>query len=305
MAHYSFSPTDIGEILAQTANFVQTELGWAASLSNGVLSITPKAGEAEFRLSQSTGFTTGYTGPNLRFRLVQDSQDFHSDVSHVDGTALCWLYGGNAPEPWLLVTVMTEPGIYRHGFLGYLERYGAWDGGAAIDTCNFGHSTATGRPPLGWSNQDSHMLFSGNTRFSFSTTFRPAGNLGGVMIQNAGLGNSPLARFCTTGNNYPADAPRAGGGAVDSYARRLRDPGVNPLSGEAALAPITLFADMLRNSTWTPLGRVPGLRLVNIANFDPGERYSYAGKAWRIFPLCRKSGDPFNTGNQGIAVLEE
>lgn len=305
MAFYSFSPTDIAEVLSQASTFVQSELGWSASLSGGVLSITPKAGEAEFRLSQSTGFTTGYSGPNLRFRLLQDGHDFHSDMSHVTGTALCWLHGGNDPEPWLLVTIMTEPGLYRLGYLGYLERYGAWEGGAIVDTVNFGHSSATGRPVLAWGNTDSHMLFSSNTRFNPSVAFRPAGNLGGVMVKNAGLGNSPLARFCSTGNNYPTDAPRAGGGYMDLYARRVRDPGVNPLSGEAALVPFTLFGDFLRNGTWTPLGRVAGIRMMHIGDYDPGELYSYAGKNWRLFPLARKTGSPYNTSTMGVAVLEE
>lgn len=300
MANTSFSPTDIPELLSGLVAFVSSELGWSASWSSGQAVVTPQSGGATFTLSEATwGYQAADSEPSIRMVMTEGADTITTDIADVTSTSQVWLHGGNSPEPWLMIVVMTEPGVYRLGYLGYIVKYGTWSGGATVDSCQFGRSSSS---IYVWNSSASHMLFSSNT--SWSQSYRRDENLGGVFVRGV-HGESPVVRFCSTTGIYPADAPRGGGGYVDDYARRASEPGVNPLSGEAALVPFTLFADMLRNGTWTPLGHVPGIRMMDISDFDPGSLYSYAGQSWRVFPLARKTGDPYNTGSLGVAVLEE
>lgn len=324
MAYYDFAPTDIDETLSQLASFCTNDLGWSADYSGGELTITPKSGEALFTLSEgdinsSTALQDPDPGPSIIMEMTEGSDYIKAAIGSIKSTSLVWFHGGNDPEPWLLITILSEPGIYRHGFLGYVARYGTWSGGAICDGVFWAYvSTASdGQPvdyPKGYANADCHMLFSSNTGYSrtyvdngvhySNGTFYDTNLDGGVFVRGV-HGESPVARFKRDENAYPAPYPRVGGGFLDDYAARARDPGVFPLSGEAALVPITLFADMLRNDTWTPIGHVPGIRMVNIADFGPEELYTYAGLTWRIFPLARKTSGYYHTGNHGIAVLQE
>lgn len=304
MAYYDFAPADIDEMLSQVANFCSNDLAWSADYSGGVLSITPKPGEAVFRGEEGPG-AYDRTGPEVLWEMEEQGDIVTCSMSHVTSTSLVWLHGGNSPEPWLLITVLSAPGIYRHTYLGYVARYGTWSGGAILDAVDWAHDYNNDDPldieP--WADSDNHMLFSHDSQFL--PLNRRSGYIGGVFVRGV-HGNYPVARFCyDDSNDFPNDHPVAGGGFRDHYAMRFRDPGVMPLSGEAALVPITLFADMLRNDTWTPLGHTPGIRMVNIKELDPEEIYTYAGLAWRIFPLCRKTSGPFSTEDAGIAVLQE
>lgn len=300
MAYRSFAPTGIAEMLSEINSFAETDLLWASGWDGTTLTLTPKSGEAVFSLWEGTWYAS-HTGPALRMKMAEGTDTVSSVVSHVAATSSVWLFGGNDPQPWLLIVIMTEPGVYRHAYLGYLDRYGAWTGGAVLDGVSFGHRG--GYDPLAWDSEYSHMLFS-PSRWD-GGVYAEAGPRGGVFVRGA-AGASPAVSFVEdTSSYFPDDAPVGGGGYGDYYARALRDPGTAPYSGEAALITIVLFADMLRTGRWAPIGRVPGIRMMHITDYDPGELYSYAGKNWRVFPLCRKAGSPFNTGNLGLAVLEE
>jgi len=324
MAYYDFAPTDIDETLSQIASFCSNQLGWSAGYTNGELTITPKAGEALFTLlegdvNSSSALQDPDPGNSIIMEMTEGSDYIRAAIGSIKSTSLVWLHGGNTPEPWLLITILSEPGIYRHGFLGYVARYGTWSGGAICDGVFWDYTSTSqdGQPvdyPESFTSSDCHMLFSSNTYYArnyvdngvyySNGTFYQQDRLdGGVFIRGV-HGDSPVARFKKT-SSYPAPCPRVGGGFLDSYASQARDPGVMPLSGEAALVPITLFADMLRNNTWTPIGHVPGIRMVNIEELDPEAIYTYAGLTWRVFPLARKTSGYYSTGNHGIAVLQE
>ncbi|GEK71602.1 MULTISPECIES: hypothetical protein [Halomonas] len=311
MAYTSFAPVDIDELLSQIDSFASGQLGWGSSYSGGVLTLTPIASGTEFDLYEAAGYGAADNGQWIYIDM-RDPNDATNQVaaamSHISSTSLAWLYGGNTTEPWLLITVLTEPGVYRHAFVGYLAKYGTWAGGAVCSAINWSHRTTS--TPATYTNASNRLLFSFVS--SYGAINNELGKTGGVLLDGV-HGDRPRALFASAstytsgGHDYDATHPRAGGGYRDDYAERVRDPGVMPLSGEAALVPITLFADMLRNDTWTPIGHVPGLRMVNVANLDPEQAYTYAGLTWKIFPLCRKADatDDFGTADLGIAVLQE
>lgn len=315
MAYTNFTPSDINDMLSQVNNFASQQLGWSSSWSGSLLTLTPKSGQAWFELQQTTEpYGTSTHGPAIYIDMIEGADQIRALLTHVSSTSMVWLYGGNDPEPWLLITILAEPGVYRHAFVGYLVKYGTWGSGALCDAVNWSHRVPSGSTvfsPGSVTNSSNHMLFSFNTKWSRS--YVNNGDCGGIFVRNVhGVhpravfnSNSSTTLTSSLGQAYPSDHPRAGGGFTDAYAEWARTPGVFPNSGEAALVPITLFADMLRNDTWTPLGHVPGLRMVNITELDPEGVYSYAGQTWKIFPLARKTSGWFNTGNRGIAVLQE
>lgn len=306
MAYLSFTPTGIGELLSQIDAFAGQQLGWTSSWSGGVLSLTPKVGGPVVRAQEGAGYATR-TGPEIIWEMdVAGTPEIICAMSHMTSTSVAWLHGGNTPEPWLLVTVLTDPGIYRHAYIGNLTQYGTWSGGLVLDAVDWAHDYNNTDPLViyDWAHQYNHMLFSHDSEWS-PYRDRREGYLGGLEIGGIGSGY-PIARFCfDDSTNFPDDHPVAGGGYQDNHSRAATDPGVFPASGEAALVPITIFVDALRNATWTPAGHITGLRMVNIDALDPEGLYTYAGLTWRIFPLCRKTSGPFNTANRGLAVLQE
>ena len=317
MAFASFSPSDLDELLSQLNTFASTKLGWSATWGGGELALTPKTGEAVFRLSAEANSYQDSGAPQLVLTTEETIggtlESFTTVMSHVYSTAVCWFFGGAEPEPWLHIVVQVSPGTYRHAYLGYLERYGAWTGGAVCDANQLGRDGGSDPNDYeDWINYRSHALFSLGSRWERD---RPSGRLGGVLVQGHGAtGQSPVARFAENGSSNPGydaaplDAPVVGGGFKENRAWALCNPGVAPFSGEAALAPITLFADITRNGNWAPLGRVCGIRMVNVDDFSPEQEISYAGRTWRIFPLVRKPPsteyEP-HSGNRGVAVLQE
>lgn len=310
MAFASFSPSSITEMLGQLHTFVTTDLAWSATWDGTELAITPAAGGAVFRLTEEPD-SYGDTGVPQLVLTTEETinatlESFTTVMSHVYSTSVCWFYGGAEPEPWLHLVVQVTPGTYRHAYLGYLEKYGAWTGGAVCDANQVGRWSTI---YYDWIHSYSHCLFGSVSEWSHR---RPAGRTGGVMIHDHGYaGQSPQARFSLQDGysslDMPTTYPRAAGGPDTQHGMRLRDPGVASYSGEAALGPITLFADFMHTGNWTPLGRVCGIRLVHMDAFNPEEVLSYAGRTWRLFPWTRKPPsvtDEPHSGNLGLAVLE-
>ena len=312
MAFASFSPVDIDEMLSQLATWTSTALGWTSNWSGGQLTLEPKVGEAVFTLSSEPDSYLDTGVPQLVLLTSEGTESFETVLSHVYSTSVCWLFGGAEPEPWLHIIIQVTPGTYRHAYLGYLERYGTWTGGAICDANQVGRlhaSTSTSAQYYAFDHAHSHTLFSQESYWEYG---RPVARLGGVMVGGHGeagqKGHARFGNFDNSTHRVPLDTPVAGGGPVENYAQAVANPGVAPYSGEAPLAPITIFADITRNGNWTPLGRVCGIRLVNIDDFSPEQEIAYAGRTWRVFPLVRKppstTYEP-HSGNRGIALLQD
>jgi len=305
MAFASFSPSSLTEMLSQLNSFAGSELGWGTTWNGTTLTLTPKPGQSVFSLVEQPNSYQNTGVPQLAMTLTDGADSFTTLMSHVYSTSVCWFFGGAEPEPWLLIVVQTSPGAYRHAYIGYVERYGAWSGGAVCTATQIGRYQTT---YYSYTHAYSTSLFDATSYRNYRT---PTDRLGGMILRGHGqAGQAEVAYFGSDHASYgvPSQFPRAAGGPSSWYAQALRNPGVAPYSGEAALAPITLFADITRIGNWTPLGRVCGIRLVNVADFNPEDVLSYAGRTWRVFPLNSKansSSQEPTSGDAGLAVLQE
>lgn len=187
--------------------------------------------------------------------------------------------------PYLGIVIEYGTNLYRHLYLGRMERLGSYAGGEIVagqqgpitsSSANIGH-------------RDYSLvkyLFQSKSNAWSSTT------CGGVRVNHADNPNE-WRKFIgyQTGSitSLPSDAVIGGYGdsVNDGFLARAESPfaGVNPLVS------INLFAvkPITGDVSFVPIGRPPGVRLVNMKNLDPGASIAVGGVNWRVFPAMAKN----------------
>jgi len=290
MAYTSFSPSGFAETLSQIAAFLSSDMGWSASYDSGAeqATIVPKANEATFVLGYY--YDDEYTGNWITCQVSKGGNVFTANVNMMPAVSKVWIFAGSTPEPWCHVVIRSAPGDYHHLYFGYLERYGAWSCGAVADGTLWDSSYRYRESAFHVHN---HMLFSGESYWAFSTA---AEKMGGVLLEGVNVSKG-IARFArATGSysisSYPDDASAyaaAYGGFKDHANGGLVSQGTPLHNGITPMTPILLTADFDLNGNRTPIGSPPGVRMVNITDYNPEDVVTFGADQYQLFPLANKT----------------
>lgn len=204
------------------------------------------------------------------------------------------LIGMMTPAPYVAVVIQFGYNLYRHLYLGFMEKFGNYTGGEVIAGHNGPH-IAINDSGLHWlAKNGTHPLFRGG-RSSLNTR----SNCGGVHVIHADNATAwrNFRSLGTIDSTFRPtdmyDGAEATGGLGDSYNDMFVARGVNTLAGASVLAPINLFATQMVTSDvrYIPIGRPAGVRLINIANLDPEAVTTIGAETWRSFAALSKRPD--------------
>lgn len=209
---------------------------------------------------------------------------------NVDPTKLM-LIGMMTPEPYIAVVIQFGYNLYRHLYLGFMEKFGDYTGGEVIAGHNGPMITQNASSRSWLDNRITQPLFRGQRS---DITNRV--NCGGVHIEHAD--NTATWRYFRTVDVVLStfrpddmyDGAEAIGGFGDSYNDMFVARGVNALAGASILSPINLFTTLpvTDDVRYIPIGRPAGVRLINIAGLDPEAVTTIGDETWRSFAALSK-----------------
>lgn len=189
--------------------------------------------------------------------------------------------GEESGSEYLNAVIEFASGRYRHLCFGNLVKHGSYTGGTYVDG-TFWHQS------INWingpDNQQHHVICDANS---------DSGGVGHV-----------YADFDSKTNNWVRS--EQGTFATTSGTGSVRTNGINnmfPNLGYGRFnlrnltAPLTYFANRA-SSLRSPLGRIPNMRQVGMANLEPGAILSIGGDEWKCFPIAQRT----ETWNQGTNI---
>lgn len=203
--------------------------------------------------------------------------------------------GDTTGEPFLATVVEYGFNLYRHVYVGYMEKSSSYSGGEVISGSNFAPTE------LGSGVQSTVY---NAARSIYQPPFCVSTNLeaGGVRVVHA---NSPAAwrRFWATGTTSSATISTFAstsrgvtvlGGWRDNVNTGYANSGQSNFSSSAILSPVNLLItkDNSGKTVFQQIGRVSGARMVNVRNIEPGAQVAVGSKNWIVFPCISKRSDP-------------
>lgn len=203
--------------------------------------------------------------------------------------------GGASDSGETFIAGVIEYGVnlYRHFYLGYIEKISAFDNGELI--------TGSAFWPVGKNSNSAIYCDTDDTRFPFSANNGTAGDAGngGAYIVNAGNA-VPWRQFTsgswTSGHTFDQHFATYGdsvilGGYKDNINSGYMAAGKSPYSGAQLLAPINLYIGKKVSTTqyFQAVGRASGARLVHMEDLEPGAEIAIGSQLWRVFPVFSKS----------------
>lgn len=313
MAYYVNTSPTLEGIPQDIINFAVNTLGWV-ELSPGIIAAPGADAGIGFKVDVATNGPTRYRD-RVNAYTMKDGAVFgeygaayvpYIGNNYVSPTRL-HLFGATSGPRYIGAAIEFTPGLYRHLYLGYMEKLGNYGGGEIVSgshwckgsTSSFS-STSTehkypfggiiGGPPLGYSMGSMRAVH---------------GELGGEVSLPGWASNGK-------GSNSFPPPDRTIGGMGDNILETALEVGVAPLAGSNLLTPINMFRT-LPSARYQPLGRPAGVRMIMIGNIDPAAPISVGGKTWRCFPVFKKGpwggvGNNYSdesSYNIGIAYLED
>ncbi len=203
---------------------------------------------------------------------------------HIFGNAVATDY------PFLAAVIEYGFNQYRHAYFGKMEGRGGYTGREVVAACT--GQRDSGGTPLNWYSEGAaKFLFSGHTGSMWSEH-----DSGGVRVIHAG--NSREWRpFVSPRNSVsPLDeftADHCIGGFGDAINDGYVIRGKSAFAGANILVPINLYAPepITGDVSLVPLGRPPGVRMVNMQDLEPGASIVVGNETWRVFPALSKRTD--------------
>lgn len=205
------------------------------------------------------------------------------------------LAGGASDPAESFIAGVIEYGfnLYRHFYLGYIEKVTAFDGGELTTGSAF---QPVGRPAQTVSymdNDDTIYPFSANTNVNGD-----AGN-GGAYIDHVGnavpwrLFSSAASTGSQTLDTFLATygGSMILGGIKDSINTGYLACGKSPYAAAQMMAPVNLYIGkrIAGAQYFQAVGRVAGARMVNMEDLEPGVEVAVGTQLWRVFPVFAKS----------------
>lgn len=302
MAYQQTTASSVEGLINAIATF-SSALGWTVernSLSGSNRTLTLKRATGDYvhlfntdttnlRMRASTGVNTG---------VAVSAQPGVSVVEAVSNCgagpfASVFLFGEAGDTPYVHVVFDTGSSLFRHLSFGELKKIGSWTGGTFFDALNINTSSGQNANPT---TSNHHVLFSDNDSGNSSK--------GGVRCD---ISPSTGIFAAISGSAVSGVPYRAAGGVVsnrDNLGFYLA--GVNSWSGVTPLRQIKLRVER-GSGFFSEIGYVPGIRMVNIARWAPGDEFSIGPDTWKVFPWWRQgvrpSGDTSSaySGNYGFA----
>jgi hypothetical protein len=292
------TPSDVATAIADLADFYENTMEWNVTydaLDNTALISIPgrsatfflevipfsysnsNFGDVDFEILQITvgGVPTGWS---TRLGWLNPITKMHV---HADDTA----------EPWSLITFESAPGYFHHAFIGYMEKLGTYDGGAIADATGWPGFWGTFGSEWQWDNENTHLLFDGQYEESEDGSWGRGS--GGIEVTHADAG-ADFYKFSNSNGSF-----NCGGGWGNGHNGTLAWVEPVGVDGSLNIHPVIIHANLNANNYITPVGCVPGVRMVNCAPFELGQVVSIGGQDWQIFPMCNKDVAYGETGGDG------
>lgn len=224
-----------------------------------------------------------------------------------------WFFENDSNPAYIHVVVEVDTNRFRHFGFGELEKIGDWAGGEY----SYGHFWAQGTTSIDDPANGAHAYGLGDGGSPNNTNYAASMKAQGLDEMIALDGGSTWMMLNGAGS-WPASIDRAGtdrgrgmgssrqGGAGSGFAHYR-------LSQLTAFKPLIPQPVFMANTSLAPdqvmlLGTQPDVRMVNMANIEPGEVLTVAGEDWYCFPWVVKKRDLDNTEeswNAGTAYRRE
>lgn len=211
--------------------------------------------------------------------------------------------GSTVGEPFLATVVEYGYNLYRHIYVGYMEKSSSYTGGEVISGSNFAATELSSLITTYQYNADRAVY---QPPFSISTNQEA----GGVRVVHA---NSPSAwrRFFASGTGSYTDITGFAstsrgvtvmGGWRDGVNTGYANSGQSNFSSSAILAPVNLLItkNNAGKTVFQAIGKVSGARMINIRNIEPAAQVTVGSKDWIVFPTISKRSTP--TYQQGTST---
>lgn len=232
-------------------------------------------------------------------------------TAYVPSPSRVFFVGMLTPEPYIAIVVEYGANLYRHLYLGFMEKIGDYSGGEVI--CGSGCMSVTANSNPDWFDRSANRFL-----FQANQSIRARGEAGGVHIGH--IDNAvPWRQFRSSGSSGGStgvdgsafDGGEALGGFGDSVNDAYVAKGKSAIAGASLLVPVNLFASVKPTaslSRFISIGHPAGVRMVNIESMEPLSQVTIGSETWRIFAATRKSASlslPRPAGAGGVYRLEE
>lgn len=205
-----------------------------------------------------------------------------------------YLIGMLTPEPF--IAIVTEHGynLYRHLYLGFMEKIGNYAGGEVISSQNGPSQTFIGSSNMFSRTRKNHL-------FSNAQNFWGDDECGGVRVVHAD--NSVTWRRFRNPRGITVPASYIGdevlGGFGDSINDGLIAKGQSQFSGANILAPVNLYTTqpVTGDVRFRAIGKPSGVRFVNNQFIEPRAVLTIGAETWRAFAATSKQ----NSGSEPAA----
>ncbi|MNS35542.1 hypothetical protein D3C72_677020 [compost metagenome] len=266
-------------------DFATQTLGWTAAGANRVAAPGSDAG-ITFEIGAPVS-TAPYRNRNTVTLMNGNTQTAYAMISApyimlVDqAPTKMHLFGSAGPVPYVAAVVEYTQGFFRHLYFGRLEKLGDYTGGEVVA----GSTVYAHYNNDSYDEDDFQYLFNG-----FQSGISAAA-AGGVRLNHAELGGVITAPFRAASSRAGGSQTLAQNCVLGGFRDNVNDQqvarGVNTFAGAQLLVPVNLYLTR-EASRISPIGKPPGVRLVNMTNIDPGTAINVGGKTWRCFPQFRK-----------------
>lgn len=314
MAYYVNTSPTLEGMPQDIIGFAINTLGWV-EISPGIIAAPGADAGVGFRV---TSLTNGTTARYQRILRVEITNGGTSEPSRTADTYVPYisngyvsptrlhLFGGVSGAPYIGIAIEFTPGLYRHLYLGYMEKLGSYGGGEIVSGSHWTKYSSGSFDYTAWEHRYPFSGMSGRWPYSYHQ-----GALRAVHDDAGGEVYFPnyVQSRRDTSNNLVINGIL--GGFRDNALETALGAGRSPLAGSKLLTPINMFR-VLPANRFQPLGRPAGVRMIDIADIDPAAPISVGGKTWRCFPVFKKGGTGAVPGfsdessyDIGIAYLED
>lgn len=200
------------------------------------------------------------------------------------------LFGNEAPSddaPYIGIVVEFGYNVFRHMFIGNINKLGDYTGGEVISSNNWSESYNINTRQIGYSSTGVKYLFSAGHDHA-EDWGDAAGGMNVVHADNPAPWrkfDGPSAGANNMLNSLPGDI--VFGGWADQINSTLARRGMLDFASANALTPINLYGPRAadgNNPRFRPFGHVPGIRLIRMDGIEPGAQIAVGGKTWMVFP---------------------
>jgi len=302
LAYQESSITSLSQIPALVATFAATN-GWTVTGVSSSPVLTRAGGGISFQLAASVSgadHTLTWTQGGENARIISPRLNGTSGTPATSIPSKVHLFADDSPEPFMAIVVEYGFNSYRHLYLGNMVKAGGYTGGEVVGSANMGASNSIYAYPMSYRN--AHYLF-GGMRDDIATYNMK----GGVNAVHAG---NPTSWRRFYGPQWPFynqnDSSYAVGGFKDDVNDGYLARGKSPFAGVQILTPLNLYASIPTSddTVFAPLGHPAGVRMVNMADLEPGGEFVIGSQTWKVFPAFAKGDATVLKSTSGWGVAE-